>query len=494
MSTIPWLTAGLVLFAASAAPVIDDKGPQAKRPEAGSKGAEVLVGNWVGTLSVPPGFELQLVFRVARAEGKPAAATLDVPDQGAKGIPVDTLALDGDEATIGIKAIRGEFKGKRNEDGTAMVGKWTQGPITLPLTLKKVDVVPERRRPQMPKPPFPYKAEEVAYPSQADGVTLAGTLTLPEGQGPFPAVLLITGSGPQDRDESILGHKPFLVLADALTRRGIAVLRVDDRGFGRSTGNLATATTDDFADDVQGGVAFLRGRSEIDRKAIGLLGHSEGGIIAPIVAARAPGEVAFIVLLAGTGLPGAEIIRVQGIDTLKAAGADESTIALQRKAIAAILPIVMAETDPEALKAKLQAAMKPLIEELPEKDRKAMADAVSADALAGRLDNPWMRHFLAFDPRPTLARVKCSVLALNGELDTQVAYRPNLDEIARALKQGGNDQVTTRSFPKLNHLFQTCQTGAVSEYARIEETIAPEVLTVIGDWIKERTGPPRPAR
>ena len=488
MTTTPWLTAGLVLFCATVARS-DEKDQPAKKPGAAAKGVEALVGNWVGTLTAPPGIELQMIFRVTKPEGKPVAATLDVPDQAAKGIPVDAVALEGDQATLGVKAIAGEFKGKLSEDGTSLVGKWKQGSLALPFNLKKVDVVPERRRPQVPKAPFPYKSEDVSYPSQATGVKLAATLTIPEGRGPFPAVLLITGSGPQDRDESLLGHKPFLVLADALTRRGIVVLRADDRGFGRSTGNFASATTDDFADDAQGGVAFLKTRPEVDRKAIGLAGHSEGGVIAPIVAARTPGDVAFIVLLAGTGVPGDQIVRRQGVDMLKAAGADEKTLDLQRRALDAILPVMLGGGDPKDLAAKIKAAIEPVFATLPEEERKSLADAVPVEATVARLNSPWMRHFLAFDPRPSLAKVKCPVLALNGELDMQVAARANLDGIAGALKSGGNDKLTTRTFPRLNHLFQTSQTGALSEYGRIEETMAPVVLEAVGDWILGQVGP-----
>ena len=312
---------------------------------------------------------------------------------------------------------------------------------------------------------------------------LAGTLTLPDGPGPFPAVVLVTGSGPQDRDESLLGHKPFLILADALSRHGIAVLRADDRGVGKSTGKFATSTTEDFADDAQGGVEFLKGRAEVDRKAIGLVGHSEGGIIGPVVAARVPDDVAFLVLLAGTGVPGDVILKTQGVDMLKAAGADDKTIALQRKALDAILPIILNEKDSKILAEKIKGVLDPIIDEFPEDERKALREAVPIEATVARLDTPWMRHFLAYDPRPTLAKVKCPVLALNGELDRQVACKANLDAIAEAVKSGGNNRVTTWSFPKLNHLFQTSQTGSISEYGRIEETMAPEVLQAVGDWI-----------
>ena len=466
----------MALLSATTTTTIPDEPKADRKSEAVARSVDSLLGNWVGTLSVPPGIELQMIYRVTKADGKPIAATLDVPDQGAKGIPVDTVGLEGEEATLGVKLIAGDFQGKLSADGSALVGRWKQGSLALPLTLKKVDRVPDRLRPQMPRPPFPYKTEDVTYPSKASGVKLAATLTIPEGKGPFPAVVFITGSGPQDRDESLLGHKPFLVLADALARRGIVTLRADDRGFGRSTGNFASATTEDFADDAQGGVEFLKGRPEVDPGRVGMIGHSEGGIVGPIVAARAPDDVAFLVLLAGTGLTGAEILRLQGVDLLKAAGADEKTLEIQGQALDAILPIVVAEEDPEELGAKIKAALDPILAKLSEAERKAQAEASPVEATVARLASPWMRHFLAFDPRPTLAKVRCPVLALNGELDMQVAAKANLESIARSIRSGGNEQVVTREFPKLNHLFQTCQTGALSEYGRIEETMAPVVL------------------
>ncbi len=246
-------------------------------------------------------------------------AALASPDQGANNIPISSISLKDNVLTFESKVIGAKFTGKKNEKGTAFEGEFNQGGAKFPLTLTKTDKITERARPQTPKPPFPYRAEDVKYENKAGGVKLAGTLTLPPGAGPFPAVILITGSGAQDRDESMLGHKPFLVLADYLTRRGVAVLRVDDRGVGGSTGSIKTSTSEDFAGDVLAGLEFLKGRKEIDRKKIGLIGHSEGGIIAPIAAARSK-DVAFIVLMAGTGLPGSQIVEAQGQLILKAGG------------------------------------------------------------------------------------------------------------------------------------------------------------------------------
>jgi uncharacterized protein len=351
-----------------------------------------------------------------------------------------------------------------------------------------VRTITKLNRPQEPKPPFPYRAEEVSYENAGAKVKLAGTLTIPEGKGPFPAVLLITGSGPQDRDESLLGHKPFLVLADYLTRRGIAVLRVDDRGVGKSTGKFAEATTFDFADDAQAGVNYLKSRSEVDGKRIGLVGHSEGGVIAPIVASRSS-DVAFIVLLAGTGLTGEDIIYLQSklIAQAEGAKANDTQIneALQRK----IFALVKQEAAGPELVKKLQTLVKEestkwTPEQKKELDKQGGLLAVYASLQ--EFSKPWFKTFLAYDPTTNLKKVKCPVLAINGELDLQVPYKENLEAIRYSLESAGNTKVTTKSFPQLNHLFQKCKTGSPTEYGKIEETFNVEALKCVGDWVLEK--------
>ena len=367
--------------------------------------------------------------------------------------------------------------------GDEAVGTFTQGGAKLPLTFKKTDKVSELRRPQTPKPPFPYKIENLTYQNETAKIKLAGTLTLPQGEGPFPAVILISGSGAQDRDETIFEHRPFHVLADALTRRGIAVLRVDDRGVGGSTGSVATSTSDEFAGDVMAGIAILKSRSDIDPHKIGLIGHSEGGIIAPIVAARS-NDVAFIVLLAGTGLPGDEILFMQGRLISKVMGASEKDLDRQKELQKRLFDIVKTERDTAKSGPAIRQAVKKLLSELTPEERKEAGDLeATTETQIKQLDTPWFRFFLSFDPRPTLEKVRCPVLALNGEKDLQVPPKEDLAEIAKALKKGGNTRVTTMELPGLNHLFQTCKTGAVSEYSEIEETIAPQALKVIGDWV-----------
>ena len=489
MRTLVLLGFAVGLIASPASRGGDDPPAKGGGPAKGPA-ASALVGIWEGTMLVPPGLDLLLVFRVEGKPGSEAKATLDAPDQGLKGFPVDKLSLEGEDVTMGIQPVGLEFKGKRDKAGETIVGRAKLGPAFYPLTLKKVASATERRRPQMPKAPFPYKVEQVAYPSKAAGVRLAGTLTLPEGKGPFPAVVMITGSGPQDRDETLVGHKPFFVLADALTRRGIAVLRSDDRGYARSSGVFATATTADFADDAEGGLIYLKGRPEIDGKRLGFLGHSEGGVIGPIVAARSPGDVAFLVLMAGTGVTGEALANAQQNSMLRAAGAREADIEAQAELLKALMPIIMNEKESKVIDEKLRAAVEAWMKTQPALTRKVMTEQNIPAAVVERLGSPWLRYFMAIDPRKELARVKCPVLAINGELDSQVAFRENLEGIERALKDAGNARVTTRSFPKLNHLFQTCETGALSEYSRIEETMAPVVIKTIVDWVVEQTSRP----
>jgi len=309
-------------------------------------------------------------------------------------------------------------------------------------------------------------------------------LTLPYLKGPFPAALLISGSGAQDRDETALGHKPFLVLADYLTHRGIAILRVDDRGVGGSTGDFAQATSEDFAGDVLAGVEYLKSQKEIDPQKIGLIGHSEGGIIAPMVAAQSPPDVAFIVMMAGTGLNGEQVLYLQGALLARANGASEETIdklgVLQER----IYAVLKQEKDDDAAAEKLREIFADAQLQLSKEEKEKMLFGSFVKVIK---IIPWYRYLLTFDPRPTLMTVKCPVLAINGEKDLQVPPKENLYAIEEALKTGGNKDYTVKELPGLNHLFQTAETGAVSEYAEIEETISPTALKVIGDWIREET-------
>jgi len=437
-----------------------------------------LEGAWEGTLKV---MELQLrVVAKIKKSGDKWTATLDSPDQGAKDIPVEEVKLEGDQLTLKLPKIMASFTGKLK--GDKITGTWTQLTNSLPLELVKThhpaSVGP---KPQEPKPPLPYRAIEVTVDNAKANVKLAGTLTLPPGKGPFPAVVLITGSGAQDRDEQLLGHKPFLVLADALTRKGIAVLRCDDRGFARSTGDIQKATTFDFVADTLAQVAFLRTRDEIDKAHIGLVGHSEGGLIAPMAASQSK-DVAFIVMLAGTGLTGEEILYLQGAKIMKAEGKSDDEVKRDLDMDKQAFSILKTEKDDAVIAKKLRA----LWAALPEAERKKPENSEAQLAMKIKaITSPWFKAFLTLDPRPFLKQVKVPVLALNGERDLQVPPKENLPQISLALK--GNPDVTVKELPGLNHLFQHCKTGSPTEYARIDETFSPDALTLVADWLTAHT-------
>lgn len=477
LSVLSVLFLGLVFLNSTTARARQEKPPTGKEIE----------GLWLGAIKAGPQ-ELRLLVRISGKPDGSLSGTLDSLDQGAKGLALDDLSFKEKQLRFELKVGKAAFEGKLKEGGAEIIGEWKQAGQSFPLTFKRTDKAPETARPQEPKKPYPYEAEEVAYENKQAGVKMAGTLTLPKGAGPFPAVLLITGSGAQDRDETLMGHKPFLVLADYLTRKGIAVLRVDDRGVGGSTGSLEKATSEDLAGDVLAGVDYLKGRKEINPKQIGLIGHSEGGLIAPMVAARSK-DVAFIVMWAGTGLPGEEVMYQQGAAVLKATGADEKQLARQRAMQERFFAAVKQEKDEAALEKKLRAIVDEELGKLSEEDKKkAEAQKPRLEAQLRLLRSPWMRFFLSYDPAPTLAKVRCPVLALVGEKDVQVVPRENLEAIEKALKAGGNKDYTVKELPGLNHLFQTAKTGAVAEYAKIEETIAPSALELIAEWIGKRTG------
>ena len=431
-----------------------------------------LDGDWAAAIPIPNGATVRLILHVRTAAGG-TLVTLDSPDQLAYGVPVRGLTRKGQK--VGFTINGSAFEGALSADSKSIDGTWTGVAYKGPLSFASKPIATGGpRRPQTPQPPFPYRTEEVAVQS-APGVKLAGTLTLPQGRGPFPAAVMITGSGAQDRDENILGHKPFAVIADRLTRDGIAVLRMDDRGFAKSTGDFASATDDDFAVDAAANVAFLRGRADIDPARIGLIGHSEGGLVAPKVAAKDP-RLAFIVLMAGPGVPLSEVLRAQRAALGPAMGMSPAQI----KKSQAMLDHVDAAMRGAKDEAEARARAIKMIEA--EAGDLAPSHA-QAELLADQLSSGWMRDLVDYDPRPTLARVKCPILALNGSKDGQVPPDQNLPAIRAATK--ANPDVTIVELPGLNHLFQTAKTGAVGEYADIEETVAPIALDTMSSWIRK---------
>jgi len=440
------------------------------------EGEADVTGSWVGTLDAA-GQELRLVFHIVRGDAGQLSGTMDSPDQGAYGLALSAVE-EGEDGSVRVEfaMAAGEFTGRFSDDRSTIDGNWAQGGASLPLLLERTDsesLAPAR--PQEPEPPFPYEALDVEFENPEAGIRLAGTFTIPAGDGPHPAVALLTGSGPQDRNSALFGHRPFLVVADYLTRRGIAVLRFDDRGIGSSTGNFAVATTPDFASDALAAVAFLQTRPEVDPEKIGLVGHSEGAIVAPM-AANQGGDVAFAVLLASTGVNGRELLVMQAKAMNRAAGLPETVIEQRAEVQESVLDVaVVAENDSVAA----------------EQARAILADAgLTGDAAEGQIRwllSPWMKYFLVYDPLPALRDLSIPVLALNGEKDTQVPPTENLVPVEEALREGGNPDVTAEVLPGLNHLFQTAETGVPSEYAGIEETFSPAALEKIADWILKRT-------
>ena len=442
-----------------------------------------MSGNWVGLLDVN-GTALHLVWHFTPQPDKSLGGTFDSPDQGAMGLPFSTVRVSGQTVHLEASAIGASFDGTLDAAGKTLVGHWMQGGGSLPLTLTKTDHVAGLNRPQEPHPPFPYTSTEVSFPGGTAGVTLAGTLTLPPGAGPFPSVVLLAGSGPVDRDETAFGHKIFLLLADTLTRRGVAVLRYDKRGVGKSIGSYALATTADFAADAQAAVNFLKTQVVINSHKIGLLGHSEGGLIAPLVASQHPSEVAFVVLLAAPGMNGEKILLAQQVLIGKAEGVSDADLRRNASASKTLFDLAAQET-PAVFQAK---APKIILAALTPKEKKEIGDPAQFVKNQMRpLLSPWFRYFLTCDPKPALQKTRCPVLALDGSKDVQVPPAEDLALISQALKAGGNTKVTVKELPNLNHLFQTCRTGSPSEYAKITETMSPSALSIIGDWVTTQT-------
>jgi fermentation-respiration switch protein FrsA (DUF1100 family) len=428
-------------------------------------------GDWLGTLDTGA-MKLRLVLKIVNSSNG-LTAVLQSPDQGPTWIPVTSVTRNGSALTFEIKPLAVVFDGKIAADLGSIEGTFTQGGRPLPLTLKRVKdrAELETHHSQTPVKPYPYHEEDVTYANKAAGNTLAATLTVPPGKGPFPAVLLISGSGPNDRDESAYGHKLFLVLSDDLTRKGIAVLRADKRGIGKSTGDLAIATTADFASDAEAGVAYLRTRSEVDPHRIGLVGHSEGGVVAPMVAASDPG-VAFIVMMAGDGVPGDQVIVEQGRLIEEASGASKEKALEDAGKQREMFALIVKEKDPAALEKELREQLA----------ARGVPDSQIGEAIK-QLTSPWIRFFLTYDPATALRKVACPVLVLNGDKDLQVPPAQNLPAIRKALEEGGNKHFEIDELPGLNHLFQTAKTGSPTEYAQSEESISPLVLDKVATWI-----------
>ncbi len=448
-----------------------------------------LPGAWQGTMQTKIG-PLEVYFVIERKGQDDYLAKITIPAQKVREMPVQEVRFTPPDLILDMSSFGIRFEGRMATEGDCIAGTLMIGPDRMELVLRRSAGVPEMGRPQDPRKPYPYEEVEVRFQNREDNIFLSGTLTIPRGAGPFPAVLLISGSGPQDRDSVIAGHRPFLVWADVLTRMGIAVLRCDDRGVGKSGGDFHAATTADFAKDALAAWTFLANYPGIDRRNVGFMGHSEGGLIGPLAAAQNP-HAAFLVLLAGTGIPGDRLALMQSEAISRSQGAGPEAIRKESQMYERMFRTIQAcSTAPEA-EGELRRIIGEAVAEMTEAERKELnvtENSLLTDLKGTLADYPWNRYFLGYDPAATLRRVRCRVLALVGDKDTQVPADVNLAAIERALKDGGNNRYEIKKLPGLNHLFQTAQTGHPREYVKIDETVSPAVLKLVGEWILLKKG------
>ena len=446
--------------------------------------AQSITGDWYGLLDAGKA-KLHIVFHISKTDSG-YSSTMDSPDQGAKGIKTDATIFDGKELIVEKKAMGMKYTASCDAAITKLSGIFQQGQAKLPLnfsrTREEIKVV---ARPQDPTD-FPYTREEVTIQNIKDSVTLAGTLTLPKDKKADKIVILITGSGPQNRDEEIkqFNHRPFLVWSDWLTRHGIAVLRYDDRGVAGSTGSFKGATSADFANDAKAAVDYIASRDDLKGMKIGLMGHSEGGMIAPMVAAKDK-RVRFLVLLAGPGAPVDELMAKQIENGQASSGVPKNVAALNvetSKMVYAFLKEHPAETN-EQIQPKLKALMVAQLKKYPADALQGASVDTFADEQVKSNLNPWFRYFIAYIPADNLKKVKCPVLAVNGSLDKQVDAEQNLTAIETALKKAKNKDFETVRLEGLNHLLQKAKTGNPDEYGKIEETVNPAALDKVTDWL-----------
>lgn len=452
-------------------------------PAFGQLEKEQVVGSWLGTLDLRS-TSLRLVFNISLTEEDSFEATLDSPDQGAMGIPMGQVSLVGDSLKIGAPMIQGSYVGILTSP-TSIQGEWKQPGGTFVLKLEKLAGTFVLNRPQEPKPPFPYKEEEVKFKQIAEGFTLSGTLTIPEGQGPFPAVVMVTGSGSQNRNEEIYGHKPFWVIADYLTRSGIAVLRYDDRGVAASGGMATGSTTEDLALDARSAVEYMLSLSEIEKSGLGIIGHSEGGMIAFMLASEYD-DISFVVSLAGPGVDGKTILLEQSEYISRLSGVNESIVKDNRIVMDKVYDLMITN---DTHKTWGEEVIEFTSSYYSTKEQSIYSEADIEQAKQNLLGSipenayAWMRYFVMSDPSDNFASIKCPVLALNGGKDCQVLAEKNINAIKKGFQSSGNKELTAMILPGLNHLFQNCETGLPSEYNLIDETFDPNTLKLLTNWI-----------
>jgi pimeloyl-ACP methyl ester carboxylesterase len=459
--------------------------------------AQEIAGSWLGVVSVG-GANLRLVFNIKKISDASYSATFDSPDQKVFGIACSSASLKKDSLIIGIAIINGSYRGAWNGKDN-ITGIYRQGSGKIALDLKRITetekaaLSKDKIRPQTPKAPFGYYSEDVEYDNADKSMHYGATFTRPEGSGKYPAVIIISGSGTQDRNGTMLGHQPYWVLADYLTKHGIAVLRVDDRGAGRSSlgDDINKKTSLDFSYDVEASLNYLETRTDVDKRHLGLIGHSEGGMIAPMVAARRK-DVSFIVMWAGPEAGGAMVLADQYAFALKKQGMSNTEAEALKQLRLRIFNLFASSPTMDVLDQKIVPVFNAWKQEQPQTTLTALN--IQDDALSNVIKSynaiysgAWLRFFIAYDPEQDLSKVKCAVLAINGEKDTQVNASENLTAIKEILTKSGNKDFEVVAIPNLNHLLQTAVTGDVSEYETIQETVSPVAMNIISNWIRRHT-------
>lgn len=460
-----------------------------------------FVGDWEGALKSGQR-SIDIVFHITIDGNNSYLAKLDVPVQKAFNVPASEVFVEGDSIVIIIKAVSLRFVGMLR-DNKNMNGNWKQAGMTIQVPMKRTGNGTNEKtfkRPQTPQPPFPYKSEEVEFDNKDKSIHFGATFTIPSSGGRlneagktiYPVVILITGSGKQDRDETMFEHKPFAIIADYFTKKGIAVLRMDDREMGKSTGDFMNSTTFDFVKDIEAGIDYLKGRQEVDIQNIGLLGHSEGGLIAPILASKRD-DIKFMVLMAAPGLKFTELMEQQNVNVLVSQGISQKIIEDMKPMLRDLVNTIITAPDTSIARIngiKIFNTWQENQSRTVVKNTTGVTDEASMNNYIKKrvfnLNVPWYATIMKIDPSIYLTALKCSVLAINGEKDIQVDAKANLAAIGKYLKQSASMDFEVKSFKGLNHLFQHCKKCTFEEYLDIEETIAPEVLEFIGNWISER--------